>query len=185
MAERNSGKLFEDNFKASAKEQNIFIHRIKDLAFSQRSFNEVLTVRTKNPCDFFLFGNLKDGRGNLIGLELKSTKFNSISIQREKNDPEAMIKYHQIYSLTQMSQSEGVWGGFLFNFRSEKTGEEETYFMDIVDFNEFLQNNSKKSINTGDIILYNGLKIEQEIKRVNYRYNVQKMIQDISARKLG
>ena len=185
MAEKNSGKLFEDNFKASVKEQNIFIHRVKDLAFSQRSFNEVLTVRSKNPCDFFLFGNLQEGRGNLIALELKSTKFSSMGIQREKSDPESMIKYHQIHSLTQMSQYEGLWAGFLLNFRTESTGKEETYFLDIEGFNEFLKGNLKKSINIGDILLYGGIKLEQEKKRINYRFNVQKMIEDISKKKLG
>ena len=107
-----------------------------------------------------------------------------MGIQREKDDPESMIKYHQIYSLTQMSQYEGVWAGFLLNYR-ELSGEEETYFLDIEDFNEFLKGNLKKSINKGDIVLYGGIKVNQEKKRINYRFDVQKMIEDISKKKLG
>lgn len=181
MAERNVGKTFEDDFKTSAKEQGIYTYRIKDLAFSQKSQNQYLTVRVKNPCDFFMFGNIKEGRGNLIGLELKSTKYSSIGFQLTANDPDAMIKHHQIEGLRELAAHEGIWAGFLFNFRHENS--EETYFLDIKDFDEFLKGTTKKSINTGDIQLYDGLKINQELKRKHYRYNVQAFIEDLAKRK--
>jgi penicillin-binding protein-related factor A (putative recombinase) len=174
----SAGKKFEHAFKDSAKAQGIFVHRVKD---SDLSFNgnSVSKFTTKNPCDFYLFGNVSNGKGNLFGLELKSTKYKSISIQTCPEETTAMIKMDQINSLIQMAQYEGIIAGFILNFRNEDCGTEDTYFIHIKDFSEFMANTDKKSINRIDIMQHNGIYIKSIKKRVNFAYNIREMITDV------
>ena len=51
--------------------------------------------------------------------------------------------------------------------------------MRIEDFNEFVANTDKKSINAGDIVVYGGIPIETTKKRKWFTYNIDKMIEDI------
>jgi len=169
----NMGKIFENNFKESAKKENIFIHRVKDNDLSFNG-NSVSKFTTHNPCDFFLY--LKP---QMFALELKSTCYKSISIQRTPDDPEAMIKAHQINSLIQMSLYDGVNSGFVFNFRNDENGKEITAYMSIEKFSDFLVGENKKSINLNDVKKYGGIKIEQELKRKNYHYFIGDMIYKI------
>ena len=69
----------------------------------------------------------------------------------------------------------GVFAGFVFDFRSTTN----TYWLSIDNFNLFLYENDKKSINEKDIIKYKGIKIEKEKKRVKYIYRIDKLLLDI------
>lgn len=174
----NGGKLFETHFKDSAKTQGIFIHRIKDTDLSFNG-NSVSSYTPKNPCDFYLFGNVKEGRGNLIGIECKSTKYKSVSIQREK-DQKAMITLDQINSLVNMAYHEAIYAGFLINFRDDDNFSfDDTYFIHIEDFSRFFKETDKKSINKLDLIQYDAIRVESIKKRKYYTYNVASMIRDI------
>ena len=165
----NLGKKFERQWKISADNQEVFCLRLND---SDLSFNQNKELRSRftmqNPCDFIMFN-----QGNLFALELKSTHLKSIGIQREPKD-NGMIKLHQINSLLHFRQYEGVISGFILNYRDdENIRNEKTYFLDIIDFNKFLCDSEKKSINQNDVILYNGLLINQTIKRTLYTYDVK------------
>lgn len=174
----NGGKMFEKQFKDSAMNQGIFIHRIKDTDLSFNG-NSVSSYTPKNPCDFYLFGNVKDGRGNLIGIECKSTKYKSVSIQREEGQ-NAMIQLEQINSLVNMAYHDAIFAGFLINFRDDDNFSfDDTYFIHIEDFSRFLEESDKKSINKLDLIQYDAIRIESYKKRKYYTYNVAKMIRDI------
>lgn len=85
------------------------------------------------------------------------------------------IKKHQIEGLKKASFIKGVIAGFVINFRNT----EHTYFLHIDDFLKFSKKATKKSINEQDVIENNGHLIEQEIKKVNYRYNIEKFVEEI------
>lgn len=172
----NLGKKFEQNFKSSAQKDDLLIIRFNDtdLSYNGNSFSK---FTAKNPADFEIFET-----PYLFFLELKHTSYKAIGIQRDLNEPDKMIKAHQINSLTQMSLHEKCVCGLVLSFLSEETGEEDTWFLNIKDFNKFLTNSDKKSINKTDIVIYNGIKIESTKKRVYFQYNVKKMIEDIIKR---
>ena len=91
-----------------------------------------------------------------------------------------MIKAHQINSLVKFAQQEGVFAGFLFNFRDgEDISNNVTYWLSIQNFSKFLCENDKQSINKLDCIEYGAIIIEQKIKRTHYTYNIKKMLEDI------
>ena len=155
----NAGKIFEKDFAESATKQGIFCHRLKDtdIAFNN---NGITSYTPKNPCDYFLFANVDNKKGNLYAIECKSTKYMSMSIEVEKEQAnKKMIKYHQIESLIKMSFYEGLYAGFVLNFRDEERGLDE-------------------SINKMDCEL-RGIKLSANKKRVHYEYDVLKMIKDI------
>lgn len=178
---RSKGKIFEDNFYESSQKQNIFIHRLKDTDLSFNG-NSVSSFTPKNKCDYFLFSNLENGRGNLFGIECKSTKYPSMSIslsdEEDKSNTNKMIKFHQIKSLIKLSKNEGIYAGFVLNFRDEENNLENTYYISIQNFLEFLKETGKKSINKTDCKL-RGIVVESTLKRKYYNYNVEGMIQDI------
>ena len=172
----NVGKIFENNFREavkSAKNGEIFIYRIKD---TDSSYKHTDTSRytTKNICDFFMYY-----KGILYALELKSTSYKSFSFELDKNKPRKMIDVYQIEKLRELTKFKGIVPGFVFNFRNEEESNEDTYFMRIEDFSEFVNNNEKKSINKSDIVVYGGIPIESKKKRKNFTYNIDKMINDI------
>ena len=172
----NMGKIFESNFKLAAqkaKEGQVFIYRIKD---TDSSYNHTDTSKftTKNLCDYFMHYD-----GILYALELKSTCYKSIGFEIDPEKPQKMIKAHQIQELTKLIPYKDIIGGFVFNFREEERELEQTYFMRIEDFNEFVANTDKKRINAGDVVVYGGIPIETTKKRKWFTYNVDKMIDDI------
>lgn len=171
---KNPGKKFEEDIKSSANIQNIFILRLNDSSLSWQH-EKTSRFTAENPYDFIMFYE-----PNLFCLELKSTCYSSISIQRLPEEKNKMIKLHQINSLTQSSLHEGVYAGFIFNFRDdEDINNNDTYYMPIGCFNDFLVERDKRSINKLDIVQYGGIKLSQKIKRTRYTYDINKMIQDI------
>ena len=169
----NKGKKFERNFRDSAIDQGVLIVRLNDTNLSFIPGKEENSRFTAdNPCDFILYE-----KPNIYFLELKSTEYSSISIQRLPTGPkDKMIKAHQINSLTQFSLCDGAICGFIFNFREKDSYEETTYFLNIKDFNTFLCESDKKSINKLDIVQYGGIVLKQVLKRTQYTYNVKDFI---------
>lgn len=170
----NFGKKFEQDFASEAKkakEGKIFVHRLKDsdMSYSQRNTYYTPT----NICDYFLFFE-----GRLYALELKTTTYKSISFDRNEKDKK-MIRFHQIQDLTNLLQYDNVVPGFVFNFKDEEKNIEKVYFMYINDFNNFISNTDKSSINATDIVLNGGIPIEAVCKRKWFGYNIDKMIDDI------
>lgn len=149
--------------KSSVEElDNLWIYRLKDNA---ASFGGGSNTRfaSHNMCDFIMFDDVSR---TLYCLELKSTKSTSVSL--------SMIRDNQIEELTKVSKHNLV-AGFLINFRNASN---DTYFIEICDFNKMISEVNKKSFNKKDLMNYNAIYVESECKKVNYKYNVKKFITD-------
>ncbi|MGN1276450.1 MAG: hypothetical protein ACI4UK_05620, partial [Floccifex sp.] len=70
---KNSGKIFESDFRDSVDKDRCLLIRLND---QPQSFTNTAKFSLKSPCDFILYDNLTK---LLIPLELKSTKYRSIS----------------------------------------------------------------------------------------------------------
>lgn len=171
----NMGKRFERNFKESALQDGLFILRLND---TDTSFNrrEGMRFTPTNPADFIAFLD-----GELYLLELKSTEYKSLSIQRDPEDKNSkMIKAHQIADLVKYSLFDGVNCGFVLNFRSKDSMEEETFYLSIENFSRFVAENPKESINRSDVVLYDGVKLDQKLKRTQYHYQVKDLLERLN-----
>lgn len=169
---KNTGKDFESQFKDSAlKSPNTYFYRLKD---SASAFNPTegtgLSFTPSNDYDCFLYRY-----PYFFPLELKSGKGTSFSFQHDKKDKGKNIKLSQIEGLTKASLTHGVYAGFVFNF-SER---DRTYWMNIVDFNRFRLATDKKSINENDMLEYGCVLINQELKKVKFNYDIEKMLNNI------
>lgn len=149
----------------------MYYHRIADPPQSFGQDSGKLRFSAKNPFDIILYSF-----PTLIPLELKSVGSSSLTFWREDYKGNSFnIKKHQIEGLKKASFIKGVIAGFVINFRNT----EHTYFLHIDDFLKFSKKATKKSINEQDVIENNGHLIEQEIKKVNYRYNIEKFVEEI------
>lgn len=172
----NQGKKFERNWKESSDFYKICTIRLNDSDMSFHQFKELRSRFTAhNVADFIQYY-----KGKLFAMELKSTEYSSISIQREPEEESKMIKLTQINSLVNLSQYDGVIAGLVLNFRQKDSVEEDTYFLNIKDFSNFLVSTDKKSINKLDIVQNNGLIVKQKLKRTNYLYNVQDLLERLA-----
>lgn len=175
---KNVGKRFEDDFRKSIPISSLLI-RLND---APQAFNKSnLTKFTRrNPCDFILFDCV---HRLLIPVELKTTKFKSMSFEDvNSNEVQSkMVHKHQIIGLTEFSKYNNVVAGFLFNFRDEKNCCERCYFQCIEDFNKMVDCIGKKSFNELDLLACgNAIKLQGELKRTRYRWDVDKMLDDIN-----
>ena len=166
----NEGKKFETSFKNSVLD-TVYFQRINDPA---QSFNQSNTLRfsLQNPYDCFMYYF-----PNLFTLELKSTKQSSLTFFREDflekgKKKTFMVKKNQIEGLSESSKHKGVISGLILNFRNTN----RTYFLHINDFKNMTEILDKKSFNEEDVINNNGHLIEQTLKKVNYKYNIEKFI---------
>lgn len=165
------GKAFEKNFQASVPEY-FWCYRLPDQA---QSFSPSSNLRfsRKNPCDYFGF----DSTGRIFyALELKTKAGNSISFERT-TDEKGDIHYHQICGLQEIGKYHYICAGFLIWFRKNN----ETIFLQIGEFLRLIDMIDKKSFNLNDLdnnkIQYNI--VEQTKLRVNYRYNIDKLLEEI------
>ena len=167
---QNIGKKFENNFKASVPE-GIFYDRKKDQAQSFAQ-TDMLRFSSKNPYDITLYSFPV-----MFCLELKSVGTSSISFARRKNE-KGVIHYHQIEGLRKVSKYKGIIGGFIVNFR-KTDGTENTYFIDIREFDKMINELDKKSFNEKDLENYNVVPIIGTKKRVNYSYDVAGFVKTV------
>ena len=172
----NYGKQFEKDFSSSIPSY-CYVHRLRDSAQSYNQSKQT-SFTWDNECDFFIW----DSNARLFyAVECKSTKYKSMSVQLSKEDKSnKMIKYHQIESLTKISKYNGAIAGFCLNFRDEKNETERLYFMNIIDFNKMIKNVGKASFNEIDILLYNGVKIIGNKKRVHFNWNLDEFLKSQS-----
>lgn len=165
----NTGKVFEQSFKKSVDESKIYFIRLKDSPASFGQDSSKVRFTADNPYDNFCFYER-----TLFPLELKSTKSTSFSFQKNKKEKGKNIKLSQIEGLTKASQYNGVYAGFVFNFDNG-----ETVWLNIKDFNHFYNTTTKKSINYQDILHYDCVIIEKHLLKVNYRYEIEKLLKEI------
>ena len=150
---KKNGKRFEENFQKSCKEQGIFCYRLKD---SGSSFQKADNLRftSSNMCDYITFnGSL------LLNIELKCHKGKSL--------PFDCIREKQNTMLIESSKYKNVVCGLLVNFSDV----EECYFLNIIDYNVFLENTDRKSIPL-DYFKQKGINVKLERKKVNFIYDV-------------
>lgn len=151
----NAGKAFEQDFKNSIP-SDTYYYRLRDgTANFAGKGNDNVRFQQKNICDAILY---RYPHMHLI--ELKSTTGKSIPLSRLTQYKD-MIKAH----------SKGLFVGFIFNMR----GAEETYYMLIDDITRFIQYESRKSIPIA-YMQEHGLRIEQQLKRTRYAYNVSEWL---------
>lgn len=174
MENINAGKKFENAFKTSIDETLIYYQRINDPA---QSFTQTDSLRfsLQNPYDCYAYFF-----PNLFTWELKSTEQTSMTFWREdfvdKTKKQTfMVKKNQVQGLLKSSKYRGIISGLILNFRKEN----HTYFLHINDFIKMTTNLEKKSFNEQDVIQNNGYIIESLLKKVNYKYNIQKLIADM------
>lgn len=174
---KNKGKVFESDFKSSVPSYCL-VHRLKDTAQSYNKSEET-SFTWDNPCDFFLY----DGESHLFyAIECKSTKYKSMSFQIDKKDKSnKMIKKHQIDSLTDFSEYNGVIAGLFLNFRDEENNCERCYFQNIKDFNNMIKKINKKSFNELDLLVDgNAIRIDGKKKRVYYSWDIDSFLKSMS-----
>lgn len=171
---KNEGKRFEDAFVKSIPDY-VLVKRLNDNA-SSWSGGTNTRFASKNECDYMLSN---DHTRTLYGLELKSTKSDSLTFWREdfedkKKKQTFQIRKCQIQGLEKWSKHIGVFG-FIINFRENGN---ETYFINIGSFLEYTSTLSKKSINRDDILKMNPIEIGSTLMRTNYRYDVEKFLEE-------
>ena len=171
---KNEGKIFEDSFVNSCPDY-VLVKKLNDNAAGWSGGNNT-RFSSNNECDFIMSN---DRTRTLYGLELKSTKDKSLTFWREdfedKNKKQTFqIRKCQILGLKKWNAHLGVFG-FVFNFMSEKN---ETYFFIIYDFLIYTEKLDKKSINIKDIRKMNPIKIENNLVRTRYKYDIEKFMQD-------
>lgn len=171
---KNEGKRFEDAFVKSIPDY-VLVKRLNDNA-SSWSGGTNTRFTSKNECDYILFN---DHTKTFYGLEMKSTKHSSLTFWRrdfEDKDKKQtfQIRKCQIQGLEKWSKHNGVFG-FIINFRDCQN---ETYFINIGDFLNYTSSLSKKSINKYDILQMSPIKIESNLVRTNYRYDVEKFLNE-------
>jgi recombination protein U len=168
----NEGKKFESDIKQSIP-QNMFFLRLNDpsVSFGQSSSTRFSPT---NICDFIAYKN-----GIMYCWELKTT-LGSLTYWSEKLDDKNKkqsfaIKANQIKGLQYASQFGGIVAGFILNFRKVN----KTYFLSIQKFDEMVSKLDKKSFNIDDCISAGAILIEQQIKRTHYKYDIEKLINDM------
>ena len=166
---KNEGKKFEEDWKNSFKNINAYFFRIKDSAAAFSGGNSEFT--RNNPYDCFVLYN-----GYFIATELKSTKLSSFSFEKDgAGNGHKLIKKSQIDGLYEVSNFKNTKAGFIFNFRNTI----HTYFLDIKYFYKFYLDSEKFSINEKDVIEYKGVLIDSKKLKVRYRYDVEKLLNNI------
>lgn len=109
-------------------------------------------------------------------LELKSVAGKSISFERTKND-KGEIHYHQIEYLKSCLNYRNIIPGLIIDFR----GTDNTWFLNIKEWDDLINSISKKSFNESDLISYSHpILISKKKLKVNYRYNIQRFIDDVT-----
>jgi penicillin-binding protein-related factor A (putative recombinase) len=176
LAKKNEGKILEQSIEQSCSDQSIYFFRVRDV--NPMALKPGFKV-PQNKFDCLIFH-----KGHLFPTELKSTKAANISMK------ESMIKAHQIKSLKEATIYENVIPGFIFNFREPAN---RAFFIHIDDFITYqniaenqLEHTYKSKINKSSIPIgiceEIGIEITNMKKQVNYRYYLNRMIDELIVR---
>ena len=160
IAQKNKGKIVEEDFKKSCQKQDIWVHRIKDNQLSYMSDYNT----SENPYDFIAFTD-----STLYLIECKCTNLPSLTVSRSKEEKNKMIKKHQIDSLWADSRYDNVIGAFLIDFKTPNN----TYLLSIDKFMGWYCLEDKKSISEKDIIALEPIVVQKELKRTRFVYDIQ------------
>ena len=156
----NSGKIFEKNFKASIP-PDVFYYRLRDSPATFGS-GEQIRFSTSNMCDCVLFGNR-----TLFLCELKSHNGKSI--------PFSCVRENQIEQLTKAAKFPFIIPALVIFFPDV----EKCWAVHINDWNNLVDASKKKSANIAEIEQA-GFEVGVTKLKVNYKYDVQTMMKDLS-----
>ena len=148
----DAGKKFEKQFRGCIP-STVYYYRLKDDTSGFAGIN--------NPCDYFVYSY-----PHLYLFELKTHKGKSI--------PFSALTQGQIMGLYEAKKTNGIKAGFIFNFRDIA----ETYYVDINDFMDFYNTTDRKSVPVS-FCKEKGVVVEQTLIRVNYEYNIDKLLKEI------
>lgn len=156
----NNGKIFERNFKASIP-PDVWYYRFRD---SPASFGQGTQTRfaTSNICDCLLFGNK-----TLFLCELKSHNGKSI--------PFNCVRENQVEQLTAAEKFPFIVPALVIFFPDV----ERCFVVHINGWNNLVDASTKKSANVAEIAQA-GFEVEVTKLKVNYKYDVAKMMKDLS-----
>ena len=161
---KNLGKEFEQAFRKSIPtNDNIYYYRLKD---SNNNWNRSENIRfaQNNIADAIMFYN-GSFFSYLFILEFKSHKGKSL--------PLTCIRDNQLREMTEASKKIGV-RPILIVFFSDI---EKCYALDIDDVNNFIKFCDRKSIPI-EYFENNAKEIETIKLRTNYRYNIEKWLEE-------
>lgn len=156
MATKNSGKVFEEDFKNSVP-NGVFYQRIKDDTMKFKNVHNV--------CDAIMYTF-----PNLILLELKSTKAVSM--------PFGNLKVEQVSGLVDHANRHGVIAGFIFNYRKQG----RTFFVGATYVKKYIETATRKSFPM-DWVENVGTEIHGIIKRTRFWYDLRLFISQLTFRK--
>lgn len=161
----NRGKIFEQCFKNSVPKE-ILYERFKDGTANWGRTDNNVRFQAQNVCDCFLY----DGHV-LMYLELKSHKGKSI--------PLTCIRTNQKEGLTERQGYGNVICGLIVEFSDIG----RVFYLNIDDFNRFIDENDRKSIPWEYFRDY-GIEVSSKLMRTNYKYDIQEMFDNIVNRDL-
>lgn len=153
----NAGKKFEEDFKNSVNTDEIFLQRLKDGTTGTVN-GQMVRFKNKNLCDFILFRD-----GLLVLVELKSFLGKSMPFTNIKDTVDEQQTF--LYNLRLEARKNNVKAYMILNFRELN----ETYAIDIHNFDEFYKITNKKSINI-DEVRQIGKQLFQHKKIKSFRY---------------
>lgn len=162
MAKKNSGKVFEENFRLSIP-SNVYYYRFRDTASTYYGGNNFLRFSNTNIADCLLFNGQK-----LLLCELKAHKGSSIPLDCIIGKKSKQKQIDDLYNASKFENIEC----YLIAFFEDK---ELCYALPIKYFINFIENNDRKSIPI-DYFEQNAINIEVIKLRTNYRYNLGKML---------
>lgn len=109
-------------------------------------------------------------------LELKTVAGKSISFERTKKD-KGEIHYHQVEYLQSCLNYKNIIPGLVVDFR----GTDNTWFLHIKEWDSLINSIAKKSFNESDLLSHSHpILISKKKLKVNYRYDINKFIQDVT-----
>ena len=174
IKQNQQGKIFERCFIRSIPDY-CWHKRLNDNAASWGKGTETRFTST-NECDFLLF-DCKTR--TLTALELKTTQ-GSLTYWREDFEKDGkkhsfQIKKNQIQGLQKWSEY-SMNCGLVINFRNKQN---RTFYIPIDEFIKYTSTLDKKSINIDDVLQMNPIQIENKLLRTNYKYDLDKFLQEI------
>lgn len=152
---KNPGKAFEEDWKKSVPKE-CWYYRFRDSSGAWGNGDNT-RFTPSNACDCMIMTNDK-----LYLFELKTHKGSSI--------PFSAIRATQLKELSNIKH-EKIIAYFVFNFRET----DNTYCVQATKVKDYIETANRKSI-TLSWINENGIKIEQQKKKVTWRYNLGEVL---------
>lgn len=162
---KNLGKIFEQNFRKSIPvKDEIYYYRLKDTASSYYGGNDNLRFSQSNIADAFMFVEV-EGRRYLFIMEYKNHKGKSLPLN--------CIRKNQFDEMLEANNKLGIIPVIIVFFCDI----ERCFSLNIEYVDKFKKEEDRKSIPLEYFEKY-GVEIETIKIKINYRYNIDKWLQE-------